>query len=163
MSATFSLTGDWLVSLGNKRQTSGTGNLGVYATDGVAVSAAQLGLGRIDSLVIDPAGGYIFEYVASTGKVKAYSSAASVTPSGTIDGTAAKITLVGGQAAGVAVQITPDTASAVLGKTTATDRDAAAPITGLTFTGDGASASMSEVVDTTNLAGVTFNFRAVGV
>src|SRR5688572_11065618 len=72
MASTITLTGDWMVSMGNRRQTSGTGNLGTYSTNGIAVTAAQVGLGRIDSLVIDPAGGYIFEYVASTGKVKAY-------------------------------------------------------------------------------------------
>lgn len=163
MASTITLTGDWLVSLGNRRQTSGTGNLGVYATDGVAITPNQVGLGTIHSLVIDPAGGYIFEYVASTGKVKAYSNAASVTATGTIDGTAAKVTLVGGQGAGVGVQIDVDSSSAVLGKTTATNRDAAAPITGLTFTGDSSAASTAEVVDTTNLAGVTFNFRALGI
>lgn len=72
MASTLTLSGDWLISLGNRSQTSGTGNLGTYATAGIAVSAAQVGLGTINSLVIDPAGGYVFEYVASTGKVKAY-------------------------------------------------------------------------------------------
>lgn len=72
MSSTMTLSGDWMISLGSRRQTLGTGNLGTYATNGIAVSAGQVGLGGIQSLVIDPAGGYVFEYVASTGKVKAY-------------------------------------------------------------------------------------------
>ncbi len=72
MASTISLTGDWMVSLGNKRQTLGTGNLGTYATAGIAVSAAQVGLGVINSLIINPAAGYVFEYLPSTGKVKAY-------------------------------------------------------------------------------------------
>lgn len=162
MSSTITLSGDWLINIGSRNQTKGTGNLGVYATGGIAVSAAQVGLGTIDSLVVDPAGGYIFAYDATTGKVLAYSSAASITPAGTIDGSAAKVNITGGQGAGVALQIDVDTSSAVIGKTTATDRAAAAAITGLTFSGSGASASMSEVADTTNLAGVTFNWRAIG-
>jgi hypothetical protein len=72
MASTISLTGDWMISIGNRRQTVGTGNLGTYATAGIAVSAAQLGLGSITSFLPRPAGGYVFEYVASTGKVKAY-------------------------------------------------------------------------------------------
>lgn len=102
MAATLSLTGDWMISIGNRNQTSGTGNLGTYATNGIAVTAAQCGLGTITSLVIDPAAGYVFEYVASTGKVKAY------------------------------------------------------------WTGAGLSAVLAEITNSTNLAGVTFNWRAIG-
>src|SRR5437762_189219 len=72
MATTITLAGDWMISLGNRRETSGTGNLGSYTTTGVAVTAAQLGLGTIYSLVIDPSGGYLFSYVASTGKILAY-------------------------------------------------------------------------------------------
>ena len=53
--------------------TRGTGNLGnPYASGGIAVSASQVGLGVIDELIVMPAAGYVFEYVPSTGKVKAY-------------------------------------------------------------------------------------------
>lgn len=107
MASSLTLSGDWLISLGNRNQTSGTGNLGTYATNGIAVSAAQCGLGTVESVVIDPAGGYVFEYVASTGKVKAYWSAA--------------------------VAATP-----------------------------AAAAALAEVDTATNLAGVTFNWRAIG-
>lgn len=41
MAATLTLTGDWMISIGSRRQTSGTGNLGTYATNGVAVTPAQ--------------------------------------------------------------------------------------------------------------------------
>lgn len=102
MASTMTLSGDWLISMGSRTQTRGTGNLGTYATNGIAVSAAQVGLGTIDSLVVDPAGGYVFEYVASTGKVKAY------------------------------------------------------------WTGAATSAVLAEVDNETNLAGVTFNWRAIG-
>lgn len=73
MASTISLTGDWMLNVGNRRMTRGTGNLGnPYASGGIAVSAAQVGLGLINEMVIMPAGGYVFEYVPSTGKVKAY-------------------------------------------------------------------------------------------
>lgn len=72
MAATFTLAGDWLLNVGNRTQTNGTGNLGVYATNGIAVTPSKVGLGAIDTFEVDPAGGYTFEYVASTGKVKAY-------------------------------------------------------------------------------------------
>lgn len=77
MASTITLTGDWLVSVGNRKQTKGTGNLGTYATAGIAVTPAQLGLGQIDSLIINPAGGYVFTYSPSAGKVLAYWTGAS--------------------------------------------------------------------------------------
>lgn len=72
MASTITLSGDWMINIGNRRMTSGTGNLGTYASGGIAVSAGQVGLGQIDELQVMPAGGYVFEYVKSTGKVKAY-------------------------------------------------------------------------------------------
>lgn len=72
MASTITLSGDWMLSLGNRRGVRATGNLGTYATAGVAVTPAQFGLGQIDQLIINPAGGYVFEYVPSTGKVLAY-------------------------------------------------------------------------------------------
>lgn len=166
MSSTITLTGDWLANIGNRRQTTGTGNIGVYVTNGITVTAAQVGLGVIESLEIDPAGGYTFSYVASTGKVQAYVAGGAITPDGTItvDGSAAQINITGGQGAGVPVQIDVDTASAVLGKTTTTNRAATAAITGVTaaFTGSGTTASVAEVTSTTDLTSVVFNFRAYG-
>lgn len=154
MASTITLSGDWMANFGSRRETHGTGNLGTYATNGIAVSAGQLGLGVIDSFLITPAGGYTFEYVASTGKVKAYTGGGG----GTIDGSAAKITIVGGQAAGPALQITPDSSSAVIGKTAATSRDASAPITGLTVS----SVAGGEVANSTSLSGTTFSWIAIG-
>lgn len=72
MASTMTLSGDWMVSLGNRRLTQGTGNLGTYATGGIAVTATQVGLGAIDDLVVMPAGGYVFEYDKTNGKVLAY-------------------------------------------------------------------------------------------
>lgn len=59
-------------AVGNKLQRNGTGNLGTYATNGVAVSASQLGLSVIDELMVHSAGGYVFEWDKANGKVKCY-------------------------------------------------------------------------------------------
>ena len=126
--------------------TRGTGNLGTYATSGIAVTAAQCGLGTMDELIIDPAGGYVFEYVKSTGLVKAYVAGATLPD----------VIVTGGQAAGPALQITPDTVAGVLGKTTATT----VTIPGATFGLSGGSAAAECGV--VNLAAITFNFRAIG-
>src|SRR5882762_7441032 len=51
---------------------AGTGNLGVYATGGIAPDPRQIGLGRFDSLIVGNSGNYRFAYIRSTGKVIAY-------------------------------------------------------------------------------------------
>lgn len=79
MSSTITLTGDWLISAGNRKQSRGTGNLGTYATGGVAVTPSQVGLGIIDSFIVNPAGGYVFTYDPTAGKVLAYWTGASTT------------------------------------------------------------------------------------
>lgn len=50
----------------------GTVALGSYATNGVAITARNVELNRIDDLDVQPTGGYVFEYLPSTGKIKAY-------------------------------------------------------------------------------------------
>lgn len=157
MSFTATLTGDWLVNIGNRMQTSGTGNLGVYATAGISVTAGQLGLGRIDSLIIDPAGGYSFEYVASTGKVKAYYG-----NGGLVDHTH-DLKFIGGITATEAVAIQ---GGDTLGKNAATNRTIAgadsATKGGVVTSGTSSAGAGTEVTTSTNLAGVTFNWRATG-
>lgn len=123
MASTVTLTGDWMQSLGNRRATSGTLNLGnPYAADGIAVTAAQVGLGVIEDLQVMPCGGYTFEYVKSSGKVKAYRAGNDVPD----------VVVTGGQGAGTALQMTPDTAAGVLGKTAATTRTIPGATFGLT-------------------------------
>ncbi len=161
MASTITLSGDWLISLGNRRQTSGTGNLGTYATGGIAVAAAQVGLGVINSFIADPAGGYTFSYVASTGKVIAYAaSSGAFTATGT--NTAPTITLTGTHTTTNTVSISGTNGSTLTALSDAT-------ITGITgvqapvWTGDAVSVSVAEVSTSTNLAGVTFNWRAIGI
>ena len=72
MSSTINLTGDWMTSVGSRRMTHGTGNLGTYATGGISVTAAQVGLGVIDLMDVNASGGYVFEWLPATGLVKAY-------------------------------------------------------------------------------------------
>src|SRR5687768_10900444 len=60
------------VVFGNKQVRYGTGNLGTYAADGIAVTAAQCGLSALDLFYPLPSGGTTFDWVASTGKVRAY-------------------------------------------------------------------------------------------
>lgn len=160
MASTITLAGDWLVSLGNKRQTSGTGNLGTYATSGIAVSAGQLGLGRIDSLVIDPAGGYTFEYVASTGKVKAYYG------NGGLVAHTHDLKIIGGQATATS-NVLAYYGTDILGKEQATDKTIvgvdSATKGGVVAVSAGSAAAGTEVSSSTSLSGITFNWRAVGV
>ncbi len=160
MASTITLAGDWLVSLGNRRQTTGTGNLGTYATSGVAVTAGQVGLGVIQSLVIDPAGGYTFEYVASTGKVKAYLG------SGALASHTHDLKIIGGQAA-ASTAATAYYATDIFGKEAATSKTIAgadsATKGGIVAVSAGTADASTEVSNSTALSGVTFNFRAIGI
>lgn len=160
MASTITLAGDWLVSLGNKRQTNGTGNLGTYATSGVAVSAAQVGLGVIESMVIDPAGGYTFQWVKSTGLVKAYLG------SGALASHTHDLKIIGAQLASTTNDVAYY-ATDILGKEQATSKTIAgadsATKGGVVAVSAGTAAASTEVTNSTNLAGITFNFRAIGV
>lgn len=64
----------------SRNRQFGTLNLGSsYATGGVAVSPQLLGLSnQINHLSVHPSGGYVFEWVPSTGKVKAYVTGAAL-------------------------------------------------------------------------------------
>lgn len=159
MGLTITLTGDWLANIGNRMQTNGTGNLGTYATGGIAVTAANLGLGRIDSLVIDPAGGYTFEWVRSTGKIKAYQ----------LSGFSAHthdFVVIGGQSAATD-NVMQVAGTDTIGKEEATNRTIAgadsATKGGVVAASSASGAAGDEVTASTNLSGVTFNWRAVGI
>ena len=76
MASSITLSGDWLSTHGNKQHTHGTGNLGTYASGGVEVLAAAVGLGLIEDLQVFPVDGYVFEYDKANNKVKAYEAGA---------------------------------------------------------------------------------------
>jgi hypothetical protein len=50
----------------------GSLNVGVYATNGVAVTAAQFGLLELYHLDVGTSGGIVFEYDKTNKKIKAY-------------------------------------------------------------------------------------------
>lgn len=167
MSSTITLTGDWLFNIGNRRMTVGTGNLGTYATSGIAVTAAQVGLGVIQSMEIDPSGGYTFSYNASTGKILAYAaSSGSFTAAGT--NSAPTFTVSAGTiGSNMSLGLDVDTASAKVtggtGVTTNRTLSTNTPVSAPTFTGSAVAVSVAEVTTSTNLSAITFNFRAYGL
>ena len=129
---------------------SGTLNLGVYTTDGVAVTPGQFRLGRFSTggVRVNPTGGYIAEYIAATGKIKVYRSGNGVP----------NVLITGGQAAGTALQILPETNAGVLGKTAATNRT----IPGATFGLVAVPGTMEEVSNAVDLSAITFTYMATG-
>jgi hypothetical protein len=80
MASTITLSGDYMTSVGNRIMTHGTGNLGTYSSGGIAVTAAQLGLGVVEILNLEAAGGYLFRWDKANGKVMAYQSDDAVDP-----------------------------------------------------------------------------------
>lgn len=150
MALTVSLTGDWLSNLGNRKATSGTITFDAsYTTGGLSLTAANIGLGTIERIEFNSDSGYTFAYNYSTKKVLVY-----------VDGgNLPNVKVTGGQAAGPGLQITPDSAAGVLGKTTATDRT----IPGATFGLVAVASSQVEVAATTNLSTLVVEFWAVGV
>jgi len=168
MSSTITLTGDWLISLGNRSETVGTGNLGTYATGGIAVTPNQVGLGTIYSMGIDPAGGYTFSYIPSTGKIKAFAaSSGSFTATGTnsVPNFVVKTGTIGSN---MSMGLTADanTADVVGGTGITADRTLSgthSPVAASTFTGSAVAVSVAEVSTSTDLSAVVFNFRAIGI
>lgn len=82
MAATVTNDNDSPVSTGAIASASGTVNLGTYATGGVAITPAMVGLGAFVGAPEFSAQGYTFAWVASTGKVLVYRSG-GFTPAGT--------------------------------------------------------------------------------
>lgn len=80
MASTITLDRDYLINIGNRNMTKGTGNLGTYESGGVAVTPKQLGLGLIEHMDIASVNGYIFNWDKATGKILAYQSDDAVDP-----------------------------------------------------------------------------------
>jgi hypothetical protein len=149
MALTVSLPGDWLINIGNRRQTVGTITFDSnYQTGGMSLTAPNVGLGILDFINFNEVSGFAFEYVASTQKVKVY-----------VDGgNLPTVTVVGGQGATSGLQISPDSNAGVLGKTQATTRT----IPGGTFGLVAVPAQMVEVAGGTNLSTLVAGFQATG-
>jgi hypothetical protein len=147
-------------------------DLGTYASDGVTFPKEFAGISDVWGVIpIANAGGYVYEYVRSTGKLKVYRQG-GFTPAGT-NGTSAvtgNVTVVGG-GVGEAIGINPDSNAGVLSKAAATNRTipiatllGAAPTAGAqTFTGTAvAAAALTEVANGVDLSGVDPVFLVIG-
>jgi hypothetical protein len=85
MAISVSLTGDWLSSFGSKRASEGTITFdSSYVTGGEPITAADVGLGELDSLVLEQGeDGHIIEWIrtsALTGLLKVRGAGATASP-----------------------------------------------------------------------------------
>jgi hypothetical protein len=164
---------------GNKRIVRFDAVFTAFATGGASLTAADIGLERIELLLIAPNGGKEFTYNYSTSKVKAFQQPAYGTPTGTfsvpaITVTAGDVTVTGGASAAVGskLRLTTDTATGALAKAITGDLtipqatfgipvETAALATGPVFTGvANAQAAMTEV---TGSISVTLRCFAMGL
>ena len=67
---------------GNRYVRKGYGNLGIYATGGVAFTPATFDLSSISQLDVANAGGYVFEWDKTNQKIKAYRQKDPAAPGG---------------------------------------------------------------------------------
>jgi hypothetical protein len=72
VSATITIDKDGRTDAGPVRERRGKMNLGTYATGGVAVTAKNFKLYKLQALSVHPAAGIIFEFDKANLKVKAY-------------------------------------------------------------------------------------------
>lgn len=158
-----------------------------YTTNGVALTALQLGLGTVNACSFDQ-GGYVFKYDIANEKVKLY-QVAGFTPAGS--GTAAaqvftgtlgtaptftvtKGAILASSELGLSADATSATvnnnaiastltllaANSPVGATTPAGTNATSAVT---FTGTAVAAgALIEVANATSIAAVTTNFRAIG-
>ena len=154
MAATVTLSGDWLQSIGSEASTSGTLTLGTYATGGVSLTPAMVGLGSFIGAPEFFAQGYTFAYDSSAQKVLAFRSA-GFTPAGTV----AAPTITSATNAGTTTPLYTNGGAI-------TQVAGASGITGVqapAFTGTAVSAAaLAEVANSTDLSSVTVSFRAFG-
>ena len=78
MAITVTLDAGARVVKGDEVETRGSFNLGAYATDGIAVTAANVGLSVLEHMSIEVGGGYHFEYDKANGKIKAYDGSTEI-------------------------------------------------------------------------------------
>ena len=130
-----------LTVVGNKKLSVFTiGFDSSYPTGGEPLSARNLGLSAIDFIMVEPAGGLLFEYDHANAKLMA------MTPTVAHNHT---ITITGGVSGTVAIGISSDANGAALSKTAASDR------TGITGIQNCAAAAATEVANGTDLSGFT--------
>ncbi len=151
MGLTVTLAGDWLSNIGNRRAIEGTITFdSSYPTGGESLTAANIGLGVLKRIQFNPVSGYILTYDYANQKVLVYAAGGAALPS---------VVVTGGQSAGEALQITPDSNSGVLGKVAATTRT----IPGATFGLVASGGAAGEVANLTNLSTLVVEFWAEGL
>jgi hypothetical protein len=102
--------------------------LGVYASGGLSLVPADVGLRKFDLVLISPTGGYSYTYNTSTSKVMALRSPAQTSTgviSGPITVAMSGVTLTGPHTTGAILKLNSDTATGALSKTEATSRSIA--------------------------------------
>lgn len=82
MPLTVALSGDWMTSLGNKRQTHGTITFdSSYLTGGEAITAAMLGLGLLENLQLKQGeDGLVASWDRSAGTIQLFDEAGADGP-----------------------------------------------------------------------------------
>lgn len=154
MAATITFAGDWLENVGALTRTQGTLTLGTYATGGVSVTPANLGLGSFNGSPMFSAAGYAFTYDATNSKVLAYRSG-GFTPLGSV----AAPTITSGTSATITTPLYTNGGAI-------TQVAGAAGITGVqapAFTGIAIPASpFVEVGNAVDLSAVTVSWTALG-
>jgi hypothetical protein len=160
MALTVGLTGDWLGSQGNKRTSHGTLTFdSSYPTGGEPLTAANVGLGVIESIQFNPVSGYTFEYDHANEKVLVYVG------SGGVAAHDHDLRIMGGQAAAT-TNVAAHYATDILGKEAATDAviagSAQATKGGVVPNTASASGSGAEVTAAEDLSSVVVEFFAVG-
>lgn len=134
---------------------------GTYETNGFTFAASTVGLFGFtpgNPPRFTPAGGYSFEYVPSTGKVKVYQVGA-ITPTGTVTVATPTLTITTNATAATANTIGATTNALVAAATAVTLSGTASPISiaAATFSGTASTAgAQSEVSNGTSLALTTY-------
>jgi hypothetical protein len=165
-------------SFGNKLFMKFDMVVGTYATDGVSLTAANLGFSQIDLILCERKNGILYSYDHTNSKILAYRQSIGTTgalskPNVTVtDGT---VLITGGAPTGVNLYIEPDNASGVLTMsgvtgplTIAATTFGITPITmavsaAITFTGDSNAVRVfPQVTDAVSLSD-TVRCVAIGV
>ncbi len=151
--------------------------VGAYATNGVSLTAAQLGLGSIDILIAERAGGIVYSFDHTNSKMKAYqqsfSTASANIGANSILTTDGSVLLTGGGPTGVALYLDPDSNAGAMAMTPTGPLSIPAltfgitpptmTLSGASFTGgSNTTAALAEVANGTNLSG-TVRCIAIGV
>lgn len=153
MALTVTLSGDWMESIGNKRAVRATIAFdSSYPTGGESLTAANLGLGTIEYIRIDPKAGYVFEYDYTNKKVLAYRSGAVAAHTHTLHFNNADVADGAGTRVNIGTNLMGANTGADVSVAGVADTSGAG---GIVNSGAVSAAALAEVGDTTDLSSVT--------